>query len=107
MSEKHPYWPDLTDDEGDALSQWIDDTCGDCIEGRCHWGGEMSRRSTEAVKAGGDFEDANYGRCGCARHETSVLARPFHRDYDTPQATALAWRAAKESGEVEVVSDDW
>jgi hypothetical protein len=107
MSEKYPCWPDLTDDEGDALSEWFDDTCGDCIEGRCHWGGEKSRESIAAVERGEEYEDPTFGRCGCARHATSVLARPYRRDGDTPQASALAWRAAKESGEVEVISDEW
>jgi hypothetical protein len=107
VSEKYPYWPDLTDDEGDALSEWIDDTCGDCIEGRCHWGGETSQQSIAAVARGEDFDHPRYGRCGCPRHETSVLARPFGRDHDTPQATAMAWRSAKEAGEVEVIDDDY
>lgn len=104
MREKHPYWPDLTDDEGDALSEWFDDTCGDCIEGRCHWGGEKSRRSIELAAAGEEFEDPTFGRCGCARHATSVLARPFRQG--EPRDTALAWRAAKERGEVATVEDD-
>lgn len=105
MSEKYPYWPDLTDEEGDALSEWFDDTCGDCIEGRCHWGGETSRQSIAAVARGEDYEDSAFGRCGCARHKTSVLARAYRRG--TPRATALAWRAAKESGEVEAIDDDY
>lgn len=95
---KHPYWPDLTDDEGDALQEWFDDTCGDCLEGRCHWGGERSRTSIAAVAAGEEYEDPQFGRCGCSRHATSVVARPFRRG--EPKVTALAWRAAKERGEV-------
>lgn len=56
----------------DALN-WLemDVTCGDCIEGRCHWGGEMSRESIAAVKAGREFRE----ECGCARHEASVETR--------------------------------
>lgn len=106
MNTKHPYWPDLTDDEGDALSAWFDDTCGDCIEGRCHWGGDTSRRSIEMVAAGQEYEDPTFGRCGCSRHETSVLARTFRRDHAKPHETALAWRAAKESGAVVPTEDD-
>jgi hypothetical protein len=95
MGLKHPYWPDLTDDEGDALTEWQDDTCGDCIEGRCHWGGEESRQSIEAVRRGEEYPE----RCGCDRHETSVAARPYDRAHDTSRGTALAWRAAKASRE--------
>ncbi|BAL87331.1 hypothetical protein AMIS_21110 [Actinoplanes missouriensis 431] len=107
MSGKHPYWPDLTDDEGDALAEWFDDTCGDCLEGRCHWGGRSSELSIEAAKRGVEFESyPPYGTCGCARHANSVLARPFDQAHDTAVATALAWRAAKESGQVELSGDD-
>jgi hypothetical protein len=104
VSEKYPYWPDLNDDEGDALSAYFDDICGDCVEGRCHWGGEKSRESIAAAKAGEEFEDPTFGRCGCSRHANSLMARAYERD--TPVATALAWRAAKESGEVEAAGDD-
>lgn len=45
-------------------------TCGDCVEGRCHWGGKRSRESIAAAKQGRDV-----GGCGCARHEASVEAR--------------------------------
>lgn len=49
----------------------IDDgLCGDCISGRCHWGGERSRLSEEAVERGEVGED-----CGCERHAVSVSAR--------------------------------
>lgn len=107
MNSKYPYWPDLTDDEGDALAEWYDDTCGDCVEGRCHWGGRSSELSIEAAKRGVEFEGyPPFGTCGCARHATSVLARPYATAHDTPQATTLAWRAAKESGEVEVAGDE-
>jgi hypothetical protein len=56
----------------DALD-WLETevTCGDCIEGRCHWGGQASRDSIAAVKAGQEYHE----RCGCARHEASVEAR--------------------------------
>jgi hypothetical protein len=37
-----------------------DGTCGDCIDGRCHFGGDGP--------APGD-------RCGCDRHDASVQAR--------------------------------
>ncbi len=106
MNTRHPYWPDLPDDEGDALQEWFDDTCGDCLEGRCHWGGDTSQRSIDAADAGVDFEHPQYGRCGCARHATSVLARPFQAGYAKAAATALEWRAAKERGEVVAVEDD-
>ena len=106
MNTRHPYWPDLTDDEGDALSAYFDDICGDCVEGRCHWGGEMSRLSVETVRRGEEFNHPRYGHCGCARHAASVLARPYDQAHDTPAGTALAWRTAKESGEVELDGDD-
>lgn len=46
----------------DAL-KWleIEVTCGDCIEGRCHWGGAPPALYNEP--------------CGCARHEISVETR--------------------------------
>lgn len=47
--------------------------CGDCEEGRCHWGGAKSRASIAAVKAGRDYPE----RCGCDRHEVSVQARQW------------------------------
>jgi hypothetical protein len=98
---KHPYWPDLTDDEGDALSEWFDDTCGDCLTGRCHWGGEESRRSEAAVDEGREYHHPTFGACGCSRHGTSVVARR----YRTGEAYALAWRDAKQRGEVVVDHD--
>jgi hypothetical protein len=101
---RYPYWPDYTDAEGDALSAWFDDTCGDCIEGRCHWGGDRSRQSTAAAAEGREYEDPTFGRCGCARHSTSVVARPYQRG--DPKATALAWQEAKDAGEVVVVDND-
>ena len=103
---KHPYWPDLTDDEGDALTEWFDDTCGDCIEGRCHWGGQRSRIAEVEARHGHEYIDPRYGACGCARHESSVLARPYWQGHNTPQATAVAWRAAKESGDVRLPEMD-
>nr|WP_221374376.1 hypothetical protein [Actinoplanes polyasparticus] len=103
---KHPYWPDLTDDEGDALQELFDDTCGDCLEGRCHWGGEMSERAAREARHGHEFVDAEWGACGCVRHASSVLARPFQRDHETPQATAVAWRKAKAAGVIDVGEGD-
>ncbi len=99
--KKHPYWPDLTDDEGDALQGWFDDTCGDCLEGRCHWGGETSVRAEREARHGHEFVDPEWGACGCDRHATSVLARPYRRAHAAAKDAALAWRAAKEAGEVE------
>jgi hypothetical protein len=60
----------------DALN-WLEikATCGDCIEGRCHWGGERSRASIAAVESGREYVDPEFGRCGCGRHEISVQAR--------------------------------
>lgn len=95
---RHPYWPDWTDDEGDAVAELFDDICGDCVEGRCHFGGEMSRRSIAAVKAGREYVDPQWGACGCSLHRASAASRPYHRE--TTLETALAWRAAKESGAV-------
>jgi hypothetical protein len=105
VSARHPYWPDLTDDEGDALAEWFDDTCGDCIEGRCHYGGEESRRSEEAVARGEDYVSPKWGRCGCSHHRASIAARPYRNVGDTPQAAALAWRDAKAAGTVVVEHD--
>ncbi len=87
-----------------AEAAYWDDTCGDCIEGRCHWGGETSLRSTEMAGAGEDYEDPTFGRCGCARHTTSVAARAYQRD--TFEATVLAWQAGKDAGSVVTVNDD-
>lgn len=53
----------------------LDSTCGDCIEGRCHWGGERSRTSIAMAEAGQDYVDPVYGKCGCALHEASVQVR--------------------------------
>lgn len=105
MSSKHPYWPDLTDDEGDALQAWFDDTCGDCLEGRCHWGGERSVRAERQARHSHEFADPEYGTCGCARHHSSVLARPYRKAVDAAKEAALAWRAAKKSGEVELAEE--
>lgn len=104
MNTKYPYWPELTDDEGDALAEYFDDTCGDCRTGRCHWGGEASRQSIAEADAGREYEHPRYGRCGCARHTSSVVARRYERD--TTKATAIAWHDAKQRGEVEVIEDD-
>jgi len=51
---------------------WLDieATCGDCVEGRCHWGGKRSRESIAAAKQGRDV-----GGCGCTRHDASAEAR--------------------------------
>lgn len=38
----------------------VDETCGDCVEGRCHWGGDDPLPGEE---------------CGCERHDASVKAR--------------------------------
>lgn len=101
---RHPYWPDLTDDEGDALSEFFDDICGDCIEGRCHWGGERSRQSIAAVKDGREYVDPQFGRCGCSHHRASATARAF-RGHERTVNNALAWRAAKLAGTVVVEHD--
>ena len=60
----------------EALS-WLerDATCGDCVQGRCHWGGEQSRAAAAAAAAGDDYVDPDFGRCGCERHGISVQAR--------------------------------
>jgi len=56
----------------DAL-RWLemDVTCGDCIEGRCHWGGRQSAESIADAAAGREHRED----CGCARHEASADAR--------------------------------
>jgi len=60
--------------------EWLesDITCGDCVEGRCHWGGEKSRASIAAAEAGEEYYLPGWGTCGCARHEASVQARQRH-----------------------------
>jgi len=50
-------------------------TCGDCVAGRCHWGGDRSRTAAATAKTGGEHEDPTYGVCRCVQHETSVQAR--------------------------------
>lgn len=107
VNTRHPYWPDLTDDEGDALAEWFDDTCGDCLTGRCHWGGETSRESEAAVNSDPthDHDDPGYGRCGCSHHRASVIARRYRDPLRTSAADALAWREAKQRGDVVVEHD--
>jgi hypothetical protein len=46
-------------------------TCGDCVEGRCHWGGAQSAESIADAAAGREHREV----CGCDRHEASVQAR--------------------------------
>lgn len=61
-----------------ALAADLDDAdeiCGDCVEGRCHWGGDRSQASVAAADAGADYVHPRYGRCGCARHAASVAVR--------------------------------
>jgi len=53
----------------------MDATCGDCVEGRCHWGGATKDESIAAAKAGQDYVHPHEGRCGCARHDASVRGR--------------------------------
>jgi uncharacterized low-complexity protein len=53
----------------------MDSTCGDCGEGRCHWGGATKDESIAAAKAGQDYVHPHEGRCGCARHDASVRGR--------------------------------
>ncbi|MEV0732367.1 hypothetical protein [Polymorphospora sp. NPDC050346] len=53
----------------------LDATCGDCVEGRCHFGGARSQASIEAANAGEEYDDPTFGRCGCDRHAVSVEAR--------------------------------
>lgn len=74
--------PELTDYEPRRAAllearKWLESevTCGDCIEGRCHWGGERSTKSIAEAKAGREYLDSRYGPCGCDRHEASVQAR--------------------------------
>lgn len=88
---KYPYWPDLTDEEGDILKAYFDAECGDCVEGRCHWGSDAYRAA---------HPEAREENCGCARHAESVAARPFqashaeHGDRCVIE-TAKAWHAAR------------
>lgn len=96
MNTKYPWWPDLTDDEGDALTLYFDTTCGDCVDGRCHWGGDRSRRSIIDARHGHEYIDPDYGACGCDRHAESVAARQFDVPGRSPQEVAVAWRDARE-----------
>lgn len=43
-----------------ATEDDFDETCGDCVEGRCHFGGADPLPGEE---------------CGCERHDASVKAR--------------------------------
>lgn len=47
-------------------------TCGDCVEGTCHWGGALSEggRLGEARRRAAAGES-----CGCSRHDVSVRVR--------------------------------
>lgn len=63
----------------------MDATCGDCIEGRCHWGGEKSRASIAEAEAGREYYEPGVGRCGCGRHEISVQARRRRARLDVPR----------------------
>jgi hypothetical protein len=47
------------------LASYDDGLCGDCVEGRCHWGSEAAREAARRDRK----------RCGCARHSHSVSAR--------------------------------
>jgi hypothetical protein len=47
------------------LAPWDDGLCGDCVEGRCHWGSDACREQAKR----------NRETCGCARHGYSVAAR--------------------------------
>lgn len=107
LNTRHTYWPELTDAEGDAFHEMLDDTCGDCITGRCHWGGDGSLASEAAVKADPSavVTGPHGERCGCARHNTSVLARRFKRQHSDSIAAAIAWHDAKLSGDVVVIHD--
>jgi hypothetical protein len=74
--------PELSDHEPLLTSlqgalEWLEilSTCGDCVEGRCHWGGERSRKSIAAAEAGQEYVDPMFGRCGCDKHEFSVQVR--------------------------------
>jgi hypothetical protein len=49
----------------------LEASCGDCVEGRCHWGGQKSRDSITAAEEGREYHQ----RCGCERHEFSVSIR--------------------------------
>jgi len=79
----------------------VEVTCGDCITGRCHWGGQASRDSIKAVQEGREYHEL----CGCDRHAASVTARAVHvalqplRDkIKAYQAEKAAELAAKEAG---------
>jgi hypothetical protein len=89
---------------GEAEDGYFGDTCGDCVDGRCHWGGATSAQSAELARDGVDYEHPAIGSCGCARHTNSVAARAFSRD--TFEETVLAWQAAKDNGEVIAIHDD-
>lgn len=79
---RYPFWPELTDAEGDELSAHFDRICGDCVEGRCHWGGERSLASIAEAEAGREYVDPTYGDCGCSHHAASVE----HRNDPTARA---------------------
>jgi hypothetical protein len=49
----------------------LEGSCGDCVEGRCHWGGQASHDSTAAASVGREYRQ----RCGCERHDFSAEIR--------------------------------
>lgn len=87
--------------------------CGDCIEGRCHWGGEESHLAAAATAAGEEYTSDRYGQCGCERHGLSVEIRNRRkRLYGNPFAghamhEEYTWRQHKFIGlrEVDVTTD--
>jgi hypothetical protein len=89
----------------------MDLSCGDCIEGRCHWGGEESRQSAAAAAAGEEYFSDRYGQCGCERHDLSVEIRERRkRLYGSPFAghamhEEYTWRQHKFVGLAEVTTD--
>lgn len=59
MTTRHTY-AEILD-----LATYDDGICGDCTEGRCHWGSQQAAAFARLANE----------RCGCARHRVSVVAR--------------------------------
>lgn len=78
-------------------------TCGDCVEGRCHWGGDRSRAGVAAVsEADPAYDDPDGGDpdgpCGCRHHYNSVAARIRDRRWAAAGVDLHHVRAAVTAG---------
>jgi hypothetical protein len=90
VNTKYPQWPDLTDEEGDALSAYFESTCASCVEGSCHWDGDRAQSASAAAAAGLEYIDPESGGCCCNKHLASVEARRAGHESEAAAAAAVA-----------------